>query len=108
LILFYLIQAVGPSGDRNKTGIMEKNKYLLTMMIAKRAKQLLAGAKPLIKTKFKNLVAIALQEIKAGKVYLKKKKDLEKENPFKRVLRFRPEEEDQEPGFEFSVLKKGG
>ena len=107
MILFYLIQAVRQSGDRNKIGIMEKNKYLLTMMVAERAKQLLAGANPLIKTKFKNPVAIALKEIEEGKVYLKKQKDLEKEDPFKRVLRFRPEEEDQEPGFEFSVLKGG-
>jgi len=95
-------------GGRNKIGIMEKNKYLLTMMIAERAKQLLAGAKPLIKTELKNPVAIALQEIKAGKIYLKKKKDLEKEDPFKRVLRFRPEEEDQEPEFNLLVWKKGG
>jgi len=86
---------------------MEENRYLLTMMVAKRAKQLSAGAKPLIKTKSKKPVAIALQEIKAGKVYLKKKNDLEKEEPFKKVLRFRPEEGDQEPGFELSVLKKG-
>lgn len=92
-------------GGRNKIGIMEKNEYLLTMMIAERAKQLLAGAKPLIKTKLKNPVAIALREIEEGKVYLK---DLEKEDPFKRVLRFRPEEEDQEPGFELLVWKKGG
>jgi len=53
LILFYLIQVVRQSGDQNKIGIMEKNKYLLTMMVAKRAK-LFAGAKPLIKTKSKN------------------------------------------------------
>ena len=95
-------------GGRNKIGIMEKNKYLLTMMIAKRAKQLLDGAKPLVKTRAKNPVAIALKEIEEGKVYLKKQKDLEKEDLFKRVLRFRSEEEDQEPGFELSVLKKGG
>lgn len=95
-------------GDQNKIGIMEENKYLLTMMVAKRAKQLLAGAKPLIKTRSKKPVAIALKEIEEGKVYLKKQKNPKKEDPFKRVLRFRPEEEDQEPGFEFSVLKRGG
>jgi len=89
-------------GDQNKIEIMEENKYLLTMMVAERAKQLLAGAKPLIKTRSKEPVAIALQEIKAGKVYLKKKKDLEKEDPFKRVLRFRSEE-DQEPEFNLLV-----
>jgi len=95
-------------GGRNKIGIMEKNKYLLTMMIAERAKQLLAGAKPLIKTKLKNPVAIALREIEEGKVYLKKQKALKKEDLFESVFRFRSEEEDQEPGFELSVLKKDG
>jgi len=87
---------------------MDENKHLLTMMMDKRAKQLMAGAKPLIKIKFKNPVAIALQEIKTGKVYLKKKKDLEKGDPFKRVLRFRPEEEEnQEPEFKLSIWEKG-
>jgi len=77
--------------------------------VAERAKQLSAGAKPLIKTKSKNPVAISLEEIKAGKVYLKKKKDREKEDPFKRVFRFRTEEEeDQEPEFNLSIWKKGG
>ena len=88
---------------------MEKNRYLLTMMVAERAKQLMAGDKPLIKTKSKNPVAVALQEIKAGKVYLKKKKCREKEDPLKRVFRFRTEEEeDQEPEFNLSIWKKGG
>ncbi|MBA7586231.1 DNA-directed RNA polymerase subunit omega [subsurface metagenome] len=87
---------------------MEKNRYLLTMMVAERAKQLLAGAKPLVKIKSKNPVDVSLQEIKEGKVYLKKKRDLEKENPFKRVFRFRSEgEEDQEPEFKLSICKKG-
>ena len=107
MILFYLIRAVRQSGDRDKIGIMQKNRYLLTMMVAERAKQLSTGNKPLIKTEFKNPVAIALQEIKAGRVYLKKKKDREKENPFKRVLRFGPEEEDRVPEFKLSIWKKG-
>jgi len=51
---------------------MEENKYLLAAMVARRAKQLLAVAKPLVKIKSKNPVDIALQEIKEGKVYLKK------------------------------------
>ena len=86
---------------------MEKNRYLLTMMVAERAKQLSTGAKPLIKTKSKKPVAIALQEIKAGKVYLKKKKNPEKGDPLKRVFRFRTEEEeDQEPEFNLSIWDK--
>ena len=48
------------------------------MMIAKRAKQLSAGDKPLIKTKFKNPVAIALEEIEKGKIYLKEPGNLKK------------------------------
>lgn len=50
---------------------MVENKYLLTMMVAKRAKQLRAGEKPLVETKNKRPVLIALQEISEGKVYLK-------------------------------------
>ena len=50
------------------------------MMIAKRAKQLSAGDKPLIKTKFKNPVAIALEEIEKGKIYLKEPGNLKKAN----------------------------
>ena len=48
------------------------------MMIAKRAKQLSAGAKPLIKTKFKNPAVIALEEIEKGKIYLKEPGNLKK------------------------------
>jgi len=65
---------------------MEKNRYLLTMIVAKRAKQLLAGAKPLIKTKHKNPVAIALEEVKAGKVFLKEPSNLKKWNPLEKIL----------------------
>ena len=65
---------------------MEENRYLLTMMVAERAKQLFAGTKPLIKTKFKNPVSIALEEIKEGKVYLNEHKDLEEEDSFKSIF----------------------
>ena len=50
---------------------MENNKYLLTMMVAKRVKELKAGAKPLVESKQRKPLMIALEEIKAGKVYLK-------------------------------------
>jgi len=50
---------------------MEENKYLLTMLVAKRAKQLRAGAKALVETNNKKPILIALQEISEGKVYLK-------------------------------------
>jgi len=54
---------------------MENNKYLLSMMVAKRAKELKAGAKPLVKSKYRKFTMIALEEIKAGKVFIKEKKE---------------------------------
>lgn len=57
---------------------MENNKYLLAMMVAKRVKELKAGAKPLVESKQRKPLMIALEEIKAGKVYLK-----EEEGPLK-------------------------
>ena len=50
---------------------MENNKYLLAMMVAKRAKELKYGAKPLVESKHRKPTMIALEEIKAGKVYIK-------------------------------------
>ncbi len=67
---------------------MENNKYLLTIMIAKRAKELRDGAKPLVETKYRQPIKIALEEIKAGKVYLK-----EKEEPLKSEDVFEKEED---------------
>jgi len=54
---------------------MINNKYLLVMMVANRAKELTKGAKPLVKSKSKQPTTIALEEIKAGKVYLKAKEE---------------------------------
>ncbi len=48
------------------------------MMVAKRAKQLNQGYKPLIDTNGKNVRLIALKEIKEGKVYIKKEEKKEK------------------------------
>jgi len=67
---------------------MENNKYLLVMMVANRAKELNKGAKPLVKSKYKQPIRIALEEIKAGKVYLK-----EKEEPLKAEQIFNEVEE---------------
>lgn len=44
------------------------------MMVAKRAKQLNQGYKPLVNTNGENVRLIALKEIKEGKVYIKKDK----------------------------------
>jgi DNA-directed RNA polymerase omega subunit len=54
---------------------MIENKYLLAMMVAKRAKELHEGAKSLVETKYKLPIKIALEEIKAGKVYLKEEEE---------------------------------
>ena len=54
---------------------MLNNKYLLATMIAKRVKELKAGAKPLVESKHKKFTMIALEEIKAGKVFIKEKKE---------------------------------
>jgi DNA-directed RNA polymerase omega subunit len=54
---------------------MENNKYLLAIMVAKRAKELSGGVKPLVESKHRKPVMIALEEIKAGKVFIKEKKE---------------------------------
>lgn len=51
------------------------NKYLLVAMVTKRADQLEGGAKPLVETKYSKPAMVALEEIKAGKVFLKEKKE---------------------------------
>lgn len=50
---------------------MEDNRYLLAMLVAKRAKQISSGAKPLMKPKSKKPIAIALEEVKQGKISYK-------------------------------------
>jgi len=72
---------------------MEENKYLLTMMVAKRAKQLRTGAKPLLKSKYKKPVSIALEEIKEGKVYLKETQEFEKSEEFENLEEFEKSKE---------------
>ena len=67
---------------------MLDNKYLLSLMVAARANQLKKGAKPLVETKYKKPTMIAYEEIKAGKVFIKEKKE-----PLKSEDVFRGEEE---------------
>ena len=62
---------------KEKRGNMEENRFLLAMMIAKRAKELEKGAKPLVKTKHNRFHMIALEEIKEGKVFVKKEPEIE-------------------------------
>lgn len=44
------------------------SKYRFVILAAKRAKQLLKGAKPKVKAKSRNLIQIAQQEVKSGLV----------------------------------------
>jgi DNA-directed RNA polymerase omega subunit len=65
---------------------MINNKYLLAMMVASRAKELTKGDKPLVKSKYKQPIFVALEEIRAGKVYLKEKEEpLREEQIFNEV-----------------------
>ena len=59
---------------------MIENKFLLAMMVSKRVKQLKHGEKPLVKTKQGKFMAIALEEIKQGKVFIKKEAPLKNTN----------------------------
>lgn len=45
------------------------------MMVAKRAKQLNQGYKPLLVAEVKNNRQLALKEIREGKIYIKKEQD---------------------------------
>ncbi|HOK05986.1 MAG TPA: DNA-directed RNA polymerase subunit omega [Syntrophales bacterium] len=45
-----------------------KNRFALVLLTAKRARQLLKGAKPLVETKNNREIVTALREIAAGKV----------------------------------------
>jgi len=56
---------------------MEENKYLVAMMLAKRIKELNNRAKPLVKTNSNEPMVIALEEIKQGKVFVKKETESE-------------------------------
>ena len=67
---------------------MLNNKYLLTKVVAARANQLEKGSKPLVETKYRKPTMIALEEVKAGKVFLKEKKE-----PLKSEDVFHEEEE---------------
>jgi len=54
------------------------NRFALVILASKRAKQLLNGAKPLIKRKNKEVI-ISLREVAAGKVVVKGAQDIPKE-----------------------------
>ncbi len=47
---------------------MKGNRYLSTLKIAKRARQILGGAKPLVITNYRNPIKIAQREIEQGKI----------------------------------------
>ncbi len=47
---------------------LKENRYLTTLKIAKRARQILEGARPLVETKHRNPIKIAQLEIALGKL----------------------------------------
>ena len=62
-------------GEENRVDItleklleMTSNRYVLTVVISERTKELMAGARPLVKTKSGNAWEIAMQEILEGKL----------------------------------------
>ena len=56
----------------NELSKIEKNKYTLVMLTAKRSRQLVEGEKPLIETESTKPVSIAIEEIINGKInYIK-------------------------------------
>lgn len=65
-----------------KSNLYLDNKYLLTMMVAKRAKKLNQGYKALLEDSTKNNRLLALKEIMEGKVYIKEKKESKQEETF--------------------------
>ena len=71
---------------------MLDNNFLLATMVAKRAKELIGGAKTLVETKYRKPIKIALEEIKAGKVFLK-----EKEEPLKAEQIFNGDKKPEKP-----------
>ena len=61
------------------------NDFVLTVLVARRVRELSRGAKPLIETTLRSPVEIAFEEIKQGRVKIKsdneKERALQQENP---------------------------
>lgn len=54
------------------------NRYVLVVLAAKRSRQLNRGAQPQVETKRRKWTSVALEEVIAGKVQLKKPEEVEK------------------------------
>ena len=54
------------------------NRYLLVVLAAKRGRQLNRGARPQVETKRRKSTSVALEEMHAGKVQLKKPDEADK------------------------------
>ena len=54
------------------------NRYVLVVLAAKRSRQLNRGAQPQVETKRRKWTSVALEEVIAGKVQLKKAEEAEK------------------------------
>jgi len=66
-----------------------ENRFELVHLAAKRAKQLIKGTKPLVKSNNKEIVT-ALREIAEHKVYFDRKKALEKQEVLYQLSNFTP------------------
>ncbi|MFN3919604.1 MAG: DNA-directed RNA polymerase subunit omega [Methylohalobius sp.] len=69
------------------------NRFELVLLAAKRARQLLAGAEPLVDWGNDKATVVALREIAAGKLDLNKLKEVDMDGGVTRVKEIMPEEQ---------------
>lgn len=55
------------------------SRYTLAILIAKRARRIVDGSKPLVETKSKKPVSIALEEVLSGEISYERREGLEEE-----------------------------
>ncbi len=64
----------------NKLSTIGDSRYTLVVLMAKRARQLIDGAEPLIDTKTEKPVSIAIEEAVSGKItYIRRESEEEQE-----------------------------
>lgn len=69
------------------------NRFELVLLAAKRARQLLAGAEPLVDWGNDKATVVALREIAAGRLDLNKLKEVDMDGGITRVKEIMPEEQ---------------
>jgi DNA-directed RNA polymerase subunit omega len=68
------------------------NRFELVLLAAKRARQLLAGAEPLVEWSNDKAAVVALREIAAGKLDLDKLREVDMDGGVGRIKEITPEE----------------